>query len=230
MYTPFPPMIAKISAASAEASCKKNPRGDHQVRDVAGYLLPNGILRTAYDLYTPNYPEGAVPGLCDADYRFRHYLNDTSGYDAVPSNFRPASEILREAPEWANPCLAVLPGDTFLIARTEEDLALALAGQTGAERVSVRLIGLDGSEPPKMLLMLPGHPGLLAFAANTAEDLIGALEKRFARKIDAGEDPKQAILDFLTPAHANGVKWVLAESPAIQIAPEQDFDMNLQDL
>lgn len=86
------PFVEKLSAAykARIAAGRGNDRATRNETDWPAYRLPSGEIRIAHNLYRPEYPEGATPGLADCRLvpsygPAGHY----DGYSFHPSNFRP---------------------------------------------------------------------------------------------------------------------------------------------
>lgn len=237
---PFPPVLVQISARNAAASAAAG-RGkgsrDHVVDGVAAYRTQDGKLHPAYDLYEPTYPSGAEPGLGRLVSRLEHYVNDTSGYRSHVTDFRPASELLADGPEWANPAVAWFKlGDQqgFLLARSEKELEERI----GEPRESMHLQqkplqchGLSGNEPPSVFLLLATSARTELHVASTMDAMADGIAKR-ASWLDLGRGTAEERIDrFCQKGSERG--WtvfcqdlVTAEAQVeLVFAPEQTHDL-----
>ena len=94
-FLPFPDditteTVARTRAAYEASKGRKLRVGESRLsRDAAAYRLPCGAVRSVYDPYRPEYPEGATPGLADLTDTLQWYPNDTGGYVTTAANFRP---------------------------------------------------------------------------------------------------------------------------------------------
>lgn len=93
IVTPFPPLIAEISAENARRSYESRQRDKPYI--AAGYREPDGKLHFAYDLYNPMLPEGCTAGLVKITPR-------QDGFDRRhdASDFVPADRIFGDPGQW----------------------------------------------------------------------------------------------------------------------------------
>jgi len=238
---PFPPILVQISArnaaAAAEARRGKRP-GDHVVDGVASYHTPDGKLHAAYDLYEPTYPQGAEPGLGRLTFRIEHFPNDTSGYRSQVTDFRPASELLSESPEWSNPAVAFYRfqgREGFICARSEAELEARLidAGLSlNFEQKPLQCHGLLGNEPPGVFLLLATQARTEIHVAADMEAMAEGIAKRTSW-LDLGRGTAAERIDrFCQRGVERG--WTVvcqdiydAEDQAkVVFAPEQTHDLS----
>ncbi|MCA9774615.1 MAG: hypothetical protein KC466_19500, partial [Myxococcales bacterium] len=107
-FIPFPPTLARISAETGRRlqSSDQDDAGRHRPRSalprpytadgVAAYRWPDGRVAPAYDMYAPQHPEGAEPGLARILYEVRHHPNDTSSYEPRILTFRSVPDLEAE--------------------------------------------------------------------------------------------------------------------------------------
>ena len=97
-FVPFPaevagPMAERIrqeyQTEVAERRRNGNRMKDRTAADWPAYRRADGVVRICYDLYQPEYPEDATPGLADCELKHRFYANETEGFEYFPFNFRP---------------------------------------------------------------------------------------------------------------------------------------------
>lgn len=227
-FIPFPPRIAVLSADAASASLKANkdrPRNTtpsvQERRNVAAFRMPDGRLLSAHDLYSPQYPVGAEPGLASVRYSPSYSVNGYEGYDAQVLSFVPAREFLR--PDTA-PDAVARRTDTLAVALIEHEgrsaIAWALdekqmAGWTEnlpdgarARRLPITLHGMEGGEAPACALMFTAPGATECHVASSRSALfLGLAERRlgFLKLKGAGAEEAEAkILD-----HAGKHGWGL---------------------
>lgn len=104
-FIPFPPAAREIAASNAAASYARDhlkgratPPQERIETGFAAYRQPDGSVRTAYDLYKAEAPEGAIPGIARVRYAPIRSVNGHEGYDAHAFGFVPAGELSRSAP------------------------------------------------------------------------------------------------------------------------------------
>jgi hypothetical protein len=104
-YLPFPEPLRSAYAArvgadyEAEMAQRRKsgargpytpPVGSKKVRrDALCYRMPDGTLRSVYDRYNAEYPEGSTPGTGTITDTFHWYPNDTGGYVTTVADFEP---------------------------------------------------------------------------------------------------------------------------------------------
>lgn len=238
---PFPPVLVQISARNAAASVEarrgKRP-GDHVLDGVAAYRTADGKIHPAYDLYEPTYPAGAEPGLGRLASRLEHFPNDSSGYRSHVSDFRPASELLAESPEWSNPAVAFYRfqgQEGFLCARSEAELEARLidVGEgLQIEQKPLQCHGLLANESPAVFLLLATQARTEIHVAADMEAMAEGIAKRTSW-LDLGRGTAAERIDrFCQKGSERG--WTVvcqdistAEAQArVVFAPEQTHDMS----
>ena len=172
---PFPPQLAAQSARNAAASynSRRGKRaGDHSTEGIACYRLPNGEFRAAYDLYRPDHPEGAEPGMGTISCKLEYYPNETSGYKITVTDFTPAAELLKDAKEWDNPAAAIVitrGNSIFFIApsqnRLDEIIHVPAGSDFPIKRPQVNLIGRSEGVPQAAVFMNPAGQDTMLLGA-----------------------------------------------------------------
>lgn len=215
--TPFPPALAAMSAAAAKASfeagqadfASKGPQS-HSTQGLAAFRLPDGTLRSAYDLYDPKHPIDAEPGLAVIHYKPQYSVNGYEGYSTTVSDFVPAEEILR-ADSLFNP-----GGDR------DRNGALALAYVKDDEGNKALFWGASAGQLQGWLAALPSNSEVLKLAPTLIDidndrDPACAVMIRTAgstRCYVASSD--EAMLDWLVTNHSVDVKPGMTMPEAIK--------------
>lgn len=238
---PFPPVLVQISARNAAASVEarrgKRP-GDHLIDGVAAYRTPDGKLHAAYDLYEPTYPEGAEPGLGRISSRLEYYPNDTAGYRSHVTDFRPASVLLAESPEWSNPAVAFYrfeEQEGFLCARSEAELLTRLLHAREGMRIDqkpLQIHGLISNQPPAVFLLLATQARTEIHVAADMEAMAEGIAKRTSW-LDLGRGTAAERIDrFCQKGSERGWTvvcqefWEAEAQAKVVFAPEQTHDLS----
>jgi len=96
---PFPPQLAALSARAAAETYnlhRGHPPREHVTKGIACYRLPGGGLQMSQDLYRPQYPEGATPGLGVVQFR-QNSSGPKPGYVVTVTGFTPVDELFPRA-------------------------------------------------------------------------------------------------------------------------------------
>jgi hypothetical protein len=162
---PFPPQLAAQSASAAAASLESRKgmkAGDHETAGVACYRAADGEFRMAYDLYRPEYPEGAEPGFGTVALKLEWYPNDTQGYEMKVTDFTPAEELLENAEIWSNPAAAIVTthgNSVFFLAASQNHLDDIIHIPTGSDipfkRPHVLMAGDRPAKPEAAVFLNP---------------------------------------------------------------------------
>lgn len=211
-FIPFPAFIANQSAEAARASYemsrhRKTPAQDYKIDDVACYRMPDGRVQTAYDLYAPMFPEGATPGIGMAQYKLRHYPNDSSGYETNVTNFRALDQILEEdgPQDMTVGAVARINGDTLLIIAESPNDLIAIRDAGNFDTFDMATVKQLGDQEAKMVHFFaatkPHDKTPEIMGAADERDLDTALRSRFS--FVEAEPGFENIVKAITETSAN---------------------------
>ncbi|MFG6573670.1 hypothetical protein ACGYLO_19105 [Sulfitobacter sp. 1A13353] len=198
---PFPPQLASQSASAAAASLESRKglkAGDHETAGVACYRAADGEFRMAYDLYRPEYPEGAEPGIGTIAAKLEWYPNDTQGYKIRVTDFTPAHELLEKTETWSNPAAAIVTtngNSVFFLAPSQDHLNEIIHVPAGSDipfkRPHVQLTGDRPSAPEAAVFMNPA--GRDTVLLGKPMDIAEALMSRYDVGMPKGAPEKTGL-------------------------------------
>lgn len=233
---PFPPVVGEISARNAAAAYEASRRrratpAEHVAEGDAAYRLPDGTVRPAYDLYKPEYPERAEPGLSKVRYTPAYSANGYEGYKSHAFDFVPAKEFTRSAPlhdpeapqdRYANIAVArVTHGDRVALLWAIEDAQLQEWENTipkGAkfERIRVDRSAMAPGDIPGSAFLIETRASRLVMVAPTDDKLRDRMLKSFPAVMKEGGSFQE-----LGVAMADKYDWVTLAQTGLDL-PEPD--------
>lgn len=196
-FIPFPSTLARISAETGRRlqSSDKDDAGRHRPRSalprpytadgVAAFRWSDGRVAPAYDMYAPQHPEGAEPGLARIHYEVRHHPNDTSSYEPRILTFRSVPDLEAEGIVIDRTAAGMLRHEgraALVIAPDETALAeLATRFPAGSDliRAPIRQVGPEGGQMCHFLATLSPGGGFQVMGAREEADLFAAARERF---------------------------------------------------
>lgn len=197
--TPHPAALVAASAATgrrlqasdvddAGAPRPKGPGVKSYMADgVAAYRFPDGRTFPAYDMYSPDHPAEAEPGIARIRYEAQHFPNDTSGYRAHVLGFRSVSDFEADGQKIDRTAAGMILHDgaaTGVMTGSEEEMrqvADNLPEGAVLKRGTILHADIDEGGPINHVLMTstPAN-GLEVHAATEPEALLKALRERFS--------------------------------------------------
>lgn len=246
-YIPHPAALAAISAATGRRlqasdhddagrarpkTCTPHP---YTAKGVAAYRWPDGRVGIAYDMYAPQYPEGAEPGIATIHYDVQHFPNDTSGYRPEILDFKDVPALEAEGIN-VDPMAAglILRDDRAALAITADEAGMAEIDarlSEGARLIRAPINHVDLAAGGEMRCFIAAHTrgaGLEIMAATDEAALHRALAERF-RFIEPSKDFGEFSANLRRHAHTHG--WVLCETDpeSAPAAVRDHLDMPLAD-
>lgn len=224
-FIPFPPTLARISAETGrrlqssdqDDAGRSRPRSalphPYTANAVAAFRWPDGRVSPAYDMYAPQHPEGAEPGLARIHYQVRYHPNDTSSYEPRVLTFRSVPDLEAEGVVIDRTAAGLLRHEgraALVIAPDETALAeLATRFPVGSDLIRgvIRRVGPE-TEPMRHFLATNSQGGGFEVMGATLEtDLFRAAQDRFSF-IQGAPD----YAEFCATLRKHGTKngWVVA--------------------
>lgn len=200
---PFPPTLARISAETGrrlqssdqDDAGRNRPRSalprPYTANGVAAYRWPDGRVAPAYDMYAPQHPEGAEPGLARIHYEVRHHPNDTSSYEPRILTFRSVPDLEAEGMAIDRTAAGLLTHDgrTALVVTPCEsvmaEFSTRLPNGSRLIRAPIRQVGPEGAPMSHFLATLSQGGGFEVMGAEREADLFPAAKARFGFIRDA---------------------------------------------
>jgi hypothetical protein len=233
-FIPFPSTLARISAETGRRlqSSDQDDAGRRRARSalpqpytanaVAAFRWPDGRVAPAHDMYAPQYPEGAEPGLARIHYEVRYHPNDSSSYDPRILTFRSVPDLEAEGTVVDRTAAGLLrhKGRAALVVTPDEGAMAELASHfpAGSDLVRgvIRRVGPE-TEPMRHFLATnsPGG-GFEVMGAASEADLFAAARARFSFLPEEPDYP--ALCDTLRK-HGTKNGWVVAAT-TLQEIPE----------
>lgn len=231
-FIPFPPTLARISAETGRRlqTSDQDDAGRRRARSslpqpytanaVAAYRWPDGRVAPAHDMYAPQYPEGAEPGLARIHYEVRYHPNDSSSYDPRILTFRSVPDLEAEGTVVDRTAAGLLrhEGRAALVVSPDEGAMTELAQHfpAGSDLVRgvIRRVGPE-TEPMQHFLATNSLGGGFEVMGATLEtDLFRAAEERFSFIKDAPD-----YAEFCATLRKHGTKnvWVVAATTLDEI-------------
>lgn len=224
-FIPFPPTLARISAETGRRlqSSDQDDAGRHRPRSalprpytadgVAAYRWPDGRVAPAYDMYAPQHPEGAEPGLARIHYEVRHHPNDTSSYEPRILTFRSVPDLEAEGIAVDRTAAGLLrhEGRAALVIAPDEtamaELATRFPDGSDLVRGVIRRVGPETEPMQHFLATNSQGGGFEVMGAALEADLFRAAEGRFTFIKDAPD-----YQEFCATLRKHGTKngWVVA--------------------
>lgn len=224
-FIPFPSTLALISAETGRRlqSSDQDDAGRNRPRSalprpytadgVAAYRWPDGRVAPAYDMYAPQHPEGAEPGLARIHYEVRHHPNDTSSYEPKILSFRSVPDLEAEGVVIDRTAAGMLRHEgraALVIAPDETALAeLARHFPAGSDLIRgvIRRVGPETGPMHHFLATNSLGGGFEVIGATLEADLFTAAQERFSFIKDAPD-----YAEFCATLRKHGTKngWVVA--------------------
>lgn len=238
-FIPFPSTLARVSAETGRRLQSSDRDDDGRARPrsaqprpyvadgVAAYRWPDGRVAPAHDMYAPQHPEGAEPGLARIRYDVRHYPNDTSGYVPEILSFRSVPDLEAEGVVVDRTAAALLLYDwkeALVITEDEAgmaDLRARLPEGGQLLRAPIREVGPAGERMRHFLVTHSPGGGLEVTGAATEADLLEAARERYSFLPDAPDYP--AFCEVLG-RHGAEHGWTVAATT------REDVQRNLRDI
>jgi hypothetical protein len=224
-FVPFPSTLVRISAETGRRlqASDQDDAGRRRGRSslpqpytanaVAAFRWPDGRIAPAYDMYAPQHPEGAEPGLARIRYEVRHHPNDTSSYDPMILTFRSVPDLEAEGVVIDRTAAGLLRHEgraALVIAPDETALAeLATRFPSGFEliRAPIRQVGPEVGAMTHFLATLSQGGGFEVMGAREEADLFAAAQERFSF-IRGAPDYHEFCVTLRKHGTKNG--WVVA--------------------
>jgi hypothetical protein len=224
-FIPFPSTLARISAETGRRlqSSDQDDAGRHRPRSalprpytangVAAYRWPDGRVAPAYDMYAPQHPEGAEPGLARIHYEVRHHANDTSSYEPKILTFRSVPDLEAEGMIVDRTAAGLLRHDlqAALVVTIDEaamaEVEAALPADAELIREPIRRVGDAAAPMAHFLATWTRAARLEVMGASSEEALHAAARERYPFIPDEGD-----FAGFAEALRKHGRKhgWVVA--------------------
>lgn len=231
-FIPFPPTLARISAETGrrlqssdqDDAGRRRPRSalpqPYTANAVAAYRWPDGRVAPAHDMYTPQHPDGAEPGLARIHYEVRHHPNDTSSYEPKILTFRSVPDLEAEGMAIDRTAAGLLrhEGRAALVVTPDEaamsELKPHLPAGSDLVRGVIRRVGPE-TEPMRHFLATnsPGG-GFEVMGATSEADLFEAARQRFGF---LPEEPDYPAFCETLLKHGTKNGWVVAATTLEEI-------------
>jgi hypothetical protein len=233
-FIPFPPTLARISAETGRRlqSSDKDDAGRRRPRSalpqpytanaVAAYRWPDGRVAPAHDMYAPQHPDGAEPGLARIHYEVRHHPNDTSSYEPKILTFRSVLDLEAEGMVVDRTAAGLLLHDLkAALVITPDEAAMSELETRAPEgsrilRAPLRRVGEGAGEMTHFLATNTSGGGFEVMGAASEADLFAAARERFSFLPEAPDYPA-----FCETLRKHGTKngWVVAAT-TLEAIPE----------
>ena len=233
-FIPFPSTLARISAhtgrrlqsSDQDDAGRRRPRSalphPYVANAVAAYRWPDGRIAPAYDMYAPQHPDGAEPGLARIHYDVRHHPNDTSSYEPRILTFRSVPDLEGEGMVVDRTAAGLLrhAGRAALVVAPDEAAMSDLSGRfpDGSDliRAPIRRVDAGDGEMAHFLATNSQGGGLEVMGARDEAHLFSAARERFSF-IKGAPD----YHEFCEMLRKHGTKngWVVAAT-TLQEIPE----------
>jgi hypothetical protein len=242
-FIPFPPTLARISAETGRRlqTSDQDDAGRHRPRSslpqpyvanaVSAYRWPDGRVAPAHDMYAPQHPEGAEPGLARIKYEVRHHPNDTSSYHPNILTFRSVPDLEAEGMIIDQTAVGLLrhEGRAALIVTPDETAMTELAQHfpEGSDLVRgvIRRVGPE-TEPMRHFLATNSvGGGFEAMGATLETDLFAAATARFSF---IPETPDYAEFCAILRKHGTKNGWVVAATTLDEIPETMSYYMGVR--
>jgi hypothetical protein len=231
-FIPFPPTLALISAETGRRlqTSDQDDAGRRRTRSslpqpyvanaVAAYRWPDGRVAPAHDIYAPQHPEGAEPGLARIHYEVRHHPNDTSSYHPNILTFRSVPDLEAEGMIIDRTAAGLLrhEGRAALVVTPDEGAMSELAKNfpAGADLVRgvIRRVGPETEPMHHFLATNTAGGGFEVMGATLETDLFAAVKARFSFFPEA---PDYAEFCATLRKHGRKNGWVVAATTLEEI-------------
>jgi len=242
-FIPFPPTLARISAETGrrlqtsdqDDAGRPRPRSSlpqpYVANAVSAYRWPDGRVAPAHDMYAPQHPEGAEPGLARIKYEVRHHPNDTSSYHPNILTFRSVPDLEAEGMIIDRTAAGLLrhEGRAALIVTPDETAMTELAQHfpEGSDLVRgvIRRVGPE-TEPMRHFLATNSvGGGFEAMGATLETDLFAAATTRFSF---IPETPDYAEFCAILRKHGTKNGWVVAATTLDEIPETMSYYMGVR--
>jgi len=242
-FIPFPPTLARISAETGrrlqtsdqDDAGRPRPRSSlpqpYVANAVSAYRWPDGRVAPAHDMYAPQHPEGAEPGLARIKYEVRHHPNDTSSYHPNILTFRSVPDLEAEGMIIDQTAVGLLrhEGRAALIVTPDETAMTELAQHfpEGSDLVRgvIRRVGPE-TEPMRHFLATNSvGGGFEAMGATLETDLFAAATTRFSF---IPETPDYAEFCAILRKHGTKNGWVVAATTLDEIPETMSYYMGVR--
>lgn len=237
-FIPFPPTVARISAATGrrlqssdlDDAGARRPKSalpsPYTADGVAAYRWPDGRVASAHDIYAPRYPEGAEPGLARIRYDVEHYPNETLGYLPRILSFRSVPDLEAEGLVIDRTAAGLLLHDlkAALVITLDEGAMSELETRApeGSRllRAPIQRVGEEAGEMTHFLATNTSGGGFEVMGAASEADLFAAARKRFSF---LAEDPDYPAFCETLRKHGTKHGWVVCTT-TLQDIPETLMD------